>query len=159
MLSIALLATWLAGCALIVHGTTQQVRIETIPAGAKASVGSQTITTPGELTLPREYSFIVNLEKPGCVPTYAHVESETSNLVWGNILLGGFAGAAIDFSSGAAYNLQPATVFATLPSNPAAEPPYPSPAKSGEHQLTPSGRESPSSPDGTAHTSMERSLN
>ena len=122
MLAIVLLATSLAGCATIVHGTTQQVHIETIPAGAKASVGSQTITTPGELTLPREYSFIVNFEKPDCLPTYAHVESETSNLVWGNIFLGGFVGAAIDFASGAAYDLQPATVSATLASNPAAEP-------------------------------------
>jgi len=125
MLAIVLLATSLAGCATIVHGTTQQVRIETIPAGAKASVGSQTITTPGELTLPREYSFIVNFEKPDCLPTYAHVESETSNLVWGNIFLGGFVGAAIDFASGAAYDLQPATVSATLASNPAAEPTIP----------------------------------
>ena len=129
MLIIALLAVWLAGCATIVHGTTQQVHIESIPAGATASVGSQTITTPGELTLPREYSVIVNFEKPDCLPTYAHVESEVSNLVWGNIFLGGFVGAAIDFASGAAYDLQPATVSATLVSNPAAETPAsPTPA-------------------------------
>lgn len=79
------------------------------------------ITTPGELTVPREYAFIVNFEKPGCLPTYAHVEPRVSNVVWGNIFLGGFVGAAIDFASGAAYELQPATVSATLAPNPAEE--------------------------------------
>lgn len=113
----------LAGCATMIHGTTQQVRIESIPSGAKATLGSQTITTPGELTVPREYPFIVNFEKPGCVPAYAHVEPQTSNLVWGNIFLGGFVGAAIDFASGAAYDLEPATVSATLAPNPAEEMP------------------------------------
>jgi hypothetical protein len=123
MLTVAIFAAWLAGCATMIHGTTQQVRIETTPAGAKASLGSQTITTPGELTVPREYPFIVNFEKPGCLPSYAHVEPEVSNLVWGNIFLGGFVGAAVDFASGAAYDLKPATVSATLAPNPSGETP------------------------------------
>src|SRR5271169_4486996 len=98
-LMLTILAAWLGGCAALVHGTSQQVRIESSPPGAKATVNSQTITTPGVLTLPREYPFIVNFEKPGCAPTYAHVNPETSNLVWGNLLLGGYIGAAIDYAS------------------------------------------------------------
>ncbi len=113
-LVVAMFVAGMAGCATIVHGTTQQVRVETTPAGAKASVGSQTIITPGELTLPREYSYIVNLEKPGYTPTYAHINQATSNYVWGDLLLGGFMGAAVDYSDGAAYELAPAIVSATL---------------------------------------------
>ena len=119
--AVSMLAVGLAGCATIVHGTTQQVRVETTPAGAKASVGSQSTITPGELTLSREYSYIVNFEKPGYAPTYAHIEQTTSNYVWGNLLLGGFMGAAVDYSDGAAYELGPANVSATLAPNPAEE--------------------------------------
>jgi hypothetical protein len=122
IIPLSILAAWLAGCATIVHGTKQQVRVETTPAGAKASVGSQTVTTPGELTLPREYSYIVNFEKPGYAPTYAHIEQTTSRFVWGNILLGGFMGAGIDYANGAAYDLGPVTVSAELAPIPDAEP-------------------------------------
>lgn len=122
-LTLSMLGVSLAGCAMLVHGTTQQVHIETTPPGAKASVGSQTITTPGELTLSREYPCIVNFEKAGFAPAYVHIEPTTSNLVWGNILLGGYPGAAIDYASGAAYDLGPATVYATLAPNPDAEHP------------------------------------
>jgi hypothetical protein len=110
----------IAGCATIMHGTTQRVRIESTPAGARASVGSQTVTTPGEITLPRDGIYIVNFDKAGYVPTYAHIEETTSGFVWGNIALGGFMGAAIDYANGAAYDLEPATVSATLAPNPAA---------------------------------------
>jgi PEGA domain len=130
-----LATTWLSGCATIVHGTNQQVRVETTPPGAKASVGSQSITTPGELSLPREFSYIVNFEKPGYAPTYAHISQATSNYVWGNLLLGGFMGASIDYANGAAYDLGPTTVSATLePIEPIADGESPPPPGTSAQQ-------------------------
>lgn len=113
----------MAGCATIMHGTTQRVRIESTPAGARAAVGSQTVTTPAEITLARGGIYIVNFDKAGYVPTYAHIVETTSGFVWGNIALGGFIGAGIDYANGAAYDLEPATVSATLAPNPTAEAP------------------------------------
>jgi uncharacterized protein YceK len=50
---LLVLAPLLSGCATVIHGTRQNVRVETDPPGATASAGGQKITTPGVLTLKR----------------------------------------------------------------------------------------------------------
>lgn len=118
-LPLSLLAAGLAGCATVIHGTTQQVRFESAPPGVTASAGSQTVTTPGELKLARDRSYEVTFEKPGYVSAHSHIGQTESGAVYGNILLGGLIGLLVDYSNGAAYDLQPATVFATLVVDPA----------------------------------------
>src|ERR1035441_2144133 len=60
------LAPLLAGRATVIHGTRQNVRVETDPPGATASAGGQKITTPGVLTLKRkEKALEIVVEKEG----------------------------------------------------------------------------------------------
>jgi len=116
------LAAGLMGCATIIHGTTQEIHFDSTPSGATASVGSQTVTTPGQLSLQRDRSYDVAFEKPGYLPAHTHVGQSASGAVWGNILLGGLIGLCVDYSNGAAYNLEPETVSATLVADPSAAP-------------------------------------
>lgn len=123
MLTLSILAAGLGGCATIIHGTTQKVRFESTPAGAMASAGSQSVTTPGEIKLARDQTYEVKVEKSGYVPAHAHIGQTTSNAVWANILLGGIIGMLVDYDDGAAYDLEPATVSTTLIADPAVETP------------------------------------
>ena len=109
------------GCATVLHGTTQQIRFESIPTEATAHVGTQMVTTPGELTLSRKTAYEVEFEKPGYVPAHSHIGQASSGAVWGNLLLGGLIGIIVDASNGAAYELDPSTVSVTLLPEPSAE--------------------------------------
>ena len=98
-----LLSFLTAGCATVVHGTRQDVRVETEPPGATASVEGQTITTPGVLRLRRkEKALEVLIEKEGYVSRRVPLARKTSGAVWGNfgfIPVGAASGAAIGDST------------------------------------------------------------
>ena len=119
LIVIACAPMWI-GCATIIHGTTQQVRIESVPAAATARVGAQTVTTPAEVRLARDSSYDVAFEKPGFMPARSHIGQTTSGVLWANLLLGGIIGMIVDSSTGAAYDLDPSTVSVTLLPDPNA---------------------------------------
>ncbi len=57
------------GCATVVHGDKERVAVVTEPSGAVARFDSQSITTPGELVLPRKPKTVtVTIEKEGYEP-------------------------------------------------------------------------------------------
>ena len=70
---------WLAGCATLIHGKYQNVRIESEPPGATATISAvqsergpqfidakkQTVTTPATVQLHRDNTYRVELNKPG----------------------------------------------------------------------------------------------
>lgn len=122
---LAALAVGVSGCATIAHGTSQQIRFESMPSGATVRATgktTQSVTTPGALTLSRDSPYDVTFEKPAFLPAHAHIGQSASGAVWGNILLGGIIGIIVDLSDGAAYNLEPETVSTTLVADPAATP-------------------------------------
>jgi len=104
----------LAGCASIVSGTNQVVSVETrenelASPGANCkltnSKGTYYVTTPGTVTVNRAYGDIsVRCDKDGQEPGLATVKSTTKAMAFGNILIGGAIGAAVDAGSGAAYD-------------------------------------------------------
>lgn len=106
----------LVGCATIMNrGGKQWVVITSTPTGATATVdGFTTIQTPGQLKLKRKKDHIIVFEKEGYETAQTLIENEMSNWVWGNILLGGLIGLAIDFGTGGAYKLEPESVNVTL---------------------------------------------
>ncbi len=111
IVSIALL-----GCATIIHqGGKQWVSVISTPAGATATIdGTTKIQTPGQVKLKRGKTHIVMVEKDGYEPAQAIIDHEFSGWVFGNILLGGLIGLAVDFGTGGAYNLEPDSVNMTL---------------------------------------------
>lgn len=104
----------LPGCASIINGNSQIVSVETrykdqAITGATCQInngkGTYYVTTPGSVTVNRAYdNIIVRCEKTPLQPGINTVESSTKAMAFGNILFGGFVGAAVDASTGAAYD-------------------------------------------------------
>ena len=112
--AIIIISSLLTGCASIVNGSNQVVSVETRNKGEMVSGASCQlqndkgvfyVTTPGTVTLHRAYGDLaVKCEKDNVAPGLAAVKSSTKGMAFGNILFGGFIGAAVDAGSGAAYD-------------------------------------------------------
>ncbi len=101
------LAPFLSGCATMIHGTHQNVRVETDPPGAIASVGDQKITTPGVLRLKRkEKALEIVVEKEGYETRRVALTRKDSGLVWLDTIgipVGVVAGGAIGHRSDSGF--------------------------------------------------------
>lgn len=77
----------LGGCATVIHGTHQDVRVETDPPGATATVGDQKITTPGVLKLKRkEKALEIVVEKEGYETRRVALARKDSGWDWLNAI-------------------------------------------------------------------------
>lgn len=96
------LAGPLAGCATLIHGPMQDVRIDSNPPGAKATVSASTsergpayldpqktytVTTPATLRLRRDNTYRVEMEKPGYRIGITGVKS-SYDWLWSPIMCG-----------------------------------------------------------------------
>ena len=104
------------GCATIIHhGGKQSILINSDPSGAMATIdGTMKLETPGQAKLKRGQTHIVIFDKEGYESSKAFVDHDFSGWVFGNLGFGGLIGLAVDFGTGAAWNLEPGTVSATL---------------------------------------------
>jgi|GEM_PF-2294398 len=97
----------LIGCATVIHGTRQDVRVETDPPGATASAGDQKITTPGVLRLKRkEKAFEIVVEKEGYGTRRVALTRKDSGWDWLNTIgipVGIVAGGAIGHRSDSGF--------------------------------------------------------
>lgn len=100
----------LSACASITQGTTQNLSVNTIPQKKDATCtlknekGSWVTPAPGLIGVRKAaggLSIVCNAPKGYSGAT--SVESTTQGAAYGNILLGGIIGGAVDMSSGAAY--------------------------------------------------------
>jgi hypothetical protein len=93
------LAPLASGCATVIHGTRQNVRVETDPPGATASAGDQRITTPGVLKLKRkEKALEIVVEKEGYETRRVALTRKDSGWQWLNMIgipAGIVAGASV----------------------------------------------------------------
>jgi hypothetical protein len=104
-----------AACATIMHGTSQQVGINSQPVGATVVVDSQTVgVTPVAAKLARKRIHRVTVTMPGYEPFAMVTTRKTSGWVWGNIVFGGLIGLIVDASSGGLYDVRPEQVNAQL---------------------------------------------
>jgi hypothetical protein len=111
-LSVALFFSYavLTGCASIVTGQDQQVSVATPNCpNAECTLtnpeGTYYLTTPGTVTVDKEYDdLVVSCKKEGVDPFIMQVSSSTKGMAFGNILLGGVIGAGVDMATGAAYD-------------------------------------------------------
>lgn len=107
-----------AGCASIIHGTNQRIKIRSSPEGARITVkGMPGGTTPAELSLPRGESYqLIRIEKEGYAPVEITLSREISGWFWGNfILFGGFwVGMLVDAIDGAMFKLEPSEINVSL---------------------------------------------
>jgi hypothetical protein len=100
-----------SGCATIVHGSQQDIRVVSNPAGAvvRVNLNNTATATPGVVALRRkEIGYILTFEKEGYKPVEVSLRRTVSGWQFGNIIFGGIIGMVIDFSNGSAYKLTPA---------------------------------------------------
>ncbi len=122
VVTLCLMAT---GCASITAGTTESVAVSTVPAAAAKcdlvnEKGHWSVNpTPGSTTVTKAYGDLtVTCSDPQGDQGTATLQSHTAGAAFGNILLGGIIGAAVDMSSGTAY-LYPSTATVALTPAPA----------------------------------------
>lgn len=105
----------LAGCASIMHGTTQQIAVSSSPTGAKVAVnGMDRGVTPVIADLKRKDNHVIRVTLEGYQPFEMALTRSVSGWVWGNIVFGGIIGLAVDAISGGLYKLSPEQVTAQL---------------------------------------------
>lgn len=105
----------LSACASIMHGSNQDVAFSSSPSGATVFVDNQQLgVTPVTAKLTRKDHHLVRLEMAGYQPYETKLTRGVSGWVWGNLLIGGLPGLAIDAITGGLYKLTPESVEGTL---------------------------------------------
>tara|TARA_R110002110_G_scaffold374185_1_gene584015 strand:- start:366 stop:791 length:426 start_codon:yes stop_codon:yes gene_type:complete len=98
----------LPGCSSIIEGTSQEILVNTNPAGADCSLVREGISigridpTPGAVTIKKtKHDITVECSKAGYSDATYLNHSDVAGATVGNVLLGGGIGWAIDSASGA----------------------------------------------------------
>lgn len=100
----SLATTSVTSCCSIINGRSQDVNIAASPAGARLYVdGVDKGTVPQAVSISRTGSHTIRIEAPGYAPYEAKLNSGCSGWAFGNILIGGLIGLAIDFGTGAIW--------------------------------------------------------
>jgi hypothetical protein len=123
-----------AGCATVATGTTHTVAIVTDPPAARCEVARSGLmvgvveTTPGSVTISKEpHALTVTCRKADHEDGRGFVYATPEGMTYGNILIGGAIGTAIDARSGALnkYGALPTiTLVPTRFASPAARDAY-----------------------------------
>jgi hypothetical protein len=89
------------------------VHIESDPPGAQVRVDGQPLgITPTDVALSRRQEHLVQLDLPECMTYSATLKPGCNPWIFGNILVGGVVGLAVDASTGAMSTLYPKSVKA-----------------------------------------------
>lgn len=110
----------LTGCSSIIEGRSQEIMINTNPAGASCSlkrldeVVGTVSPTPSSIYIEKtKYDIIITCTKEGYEDATYINKSGSAGATWGNIVLGGFIGWGVDSATGA-DNLYDSPVNITL---------------------------------------------
>jgi hypothetical protein len=105
------------GCATIVGGgSSQPVSFQSTPASATFTVQSASGlemaqgTTPSVVSLPRSNEYQVRIDLEGYQPQTVALTRGINGWIWGNLFVGWIVGFGIDFLTGSAYKLEPASI-------------------------------------------------
>jgi hypothetical protein len=120
LISAAILGLAVSGCATVTRGTTNQVTVNSEPAGAEAitSTGLVCPMTPCTWEISRKTEFTVTFKKQGYETQQAQVGTKLAGSgaagFAGNVLIGGIVGMGVDAATGATLEHFPNPVFVTL---------------------------------------------
>lgn len=112
---VAAMAIFITGCASVTHGTTQQVKVETLTAGGEIVNGAEcriandksaVMITSGQTTSIRRsgVNLSIECEQAGHLPASGQAISRINGGMVGNLLIGGLIGVAIDSGTGAGFD-------------------------------------------------------
>lgn len=146
ILAVAALCLATGACSSITEGTSQNLSFNSVPEGADCSLVREgtvigTVRTPGEIRVQKtKHDLELLCEKDGFEDAKAHLTSDTAAATFGNILMGGGIGWAIDSASGAdnKYDDVTTVVLEPLPADTASEAAVPA-GKSAPQPEAPEG--------------------
>ncbi len=119
ILTIAIVGL-LTNCASIIHGTRQNVTVNSTPTQADLVIKTEGGVivhqgqTPATVTLERKNSYDVTISLEGYQETKIRINKEFDATYLGNLICGGVIGLIIDAVNGAMYKLEPAMIQAEL---------------------------------------------
>jgi len=105
--AVAFAAVCLSGCASVIEGTSQEIQVNTNPAGANCQFLREgnviaSVQTPGGVTIKKtKHDITLKCNKDGYQEATYLNHSGAAGATFGNIVLGGGIGWAIDSASGA----------------------------------------------------------
>lgn len=109
-----------AGCASIMHGSTQQIAVSSNPSRADVTVNGQVLgETPVVANLARKDTHTIAVRLAGYEDYEITLTRSVTGWVWGNIVFGGIIGLAVDAITGGLYKLSPEQVMAEMRDRPA----------------------------------------
>lgn len=133
---VCTVALLLGGCASITGSKMQPISLQTtqgsqIVSGADCTlsndIGKWSVRTPGSVTVQKSTADLTIECSHDNVRGTDHVSSKANTNVWGNILIGGLIGYAIDRSSGAGFDYPDSvTIKLVMPGPNAPSSPQPS---------------------------------
>lgn len=107
-LAVAFTASCVAGCSSVIEGTSQEILVNTNPPGAncqflrEGNVIASVPATPGGVTIKKtKHDITLKCNKQGYQEATYLNHSGAAGATFGNIVLGGGIGWAIDSASGA----------------------------------------------------------
>lgn len=107
---LMLTALLLSGCASVLQGDAQEMRVttycggQTIPASCVAfnSKGSWPFSSPANIVVQKDhYSLTISCKSPYFAEGVAHVPASPNPMLVGNLVFGGLIGAGVDMVTGA----------------------------------------------------------
>jgi hypothetical protein len=119
----------LTGCASMISGSTQEVKVSTNPVGATVYIGTigsdgtllnrrAVGVTPLTVALPRKDGGM-DVEKAGYLPQQVNLTTKMNPMVWGDIIMLSPLSTSVDTSTGAAKEYDPGEYMIDLKPVPA----------------------------------------
>jgi hypothetical protein len=105
------------GCGALLHGSRQNIDVQSSPSGAKVetSPASGTYTTPSTISLERKHSYVLTFTAPGYSPATFNIHNSIgTGTVIADVLLTGLVGVVVDGFTGSWYGLSPESANVTL---------------------------------------------
>jgi hypothetical protein len=125
-LSLAILGfvtVYASGCATLIRGDTQKIRVETDPPGATVKVNDKTYTSPATVPLKRSEEYKVMIAKEGYrTVTFGMKATWDGASLPGVILPGGSVSVAADRASGADLKFYDLPIIKLEPTNGVSDP-------------------------------------
>jgi hypothetical protein len=117
----------LSGCASIIEGSTQEITVNTTPAGAKCAMMrngqhiAEVASSPGSAVIKKTGADVtISCTKPGYQEASVVDNSDVAAATFGNIIAGGLVGVVIDAADGSIHKYDPAVSVTLEPLVPPA---------------------------------------
>ncbi|MCS3755554.1 PEGA domain-containing protein [Salinibacter ruber] len=105
----------MVGCATLIHGSSQEIVVESTPSEAQVEVNGRPVgETPTTTVLKRNREYSISIYQEGYEPH--HTTLRPGRSLWATVNLLNFfvPGLLVDASTGALYSLDPSTVAPEL---------------------------------------------